>query len=111
MASSPLVQAFEKNQQAIAKVNREVEKAVGAQLEKLESLKAKDAEMRQAILEAMESNGVTKFDGDLITISYKKASKRTTFDSKKFKEERPKTYEKYLRTSDVKSSISIKVKA
>ena len=106
-----LVAKFEKNQQAIAKLNREIEKAVGEQVSKKAQLEAQNAEMRQAILEAMEANNVTKFDGDLITITYKKPSQRTTFDSKRFKEERPKTYAKYLRTSDVKSSISIKIKA
>ena len=106
-----LVAKLEKNQQQIAKLNREIEKAVGTQIEKMKTLEAQNAEMREAIKQAMEENGVTKFDGDLITITYKKPSQRTTFDSKRFKEERPKTYAKYLRTSDVKSSISIKVKA
>jgi len=111
MAQNELVAKFEKNQQAIAKINREIEKAVGAQLQKLETLKQQDADMRQAILEAMEANSVTKFDGDLITITYVAPTKRTTFDSTKFKEERPKTYAKYLKTSPVKASIRLKVKA
>ena len=111
MAQNELVAKFEKNMNAIAKLNKEIEKAVGAQLEKVNALKAQEATMREAILEAMEANDVDKFDGDFITITRVKATKRTTFDSKRFAEERPKTYEKYLKTSDVKASIRLKVKA
>ncbi len=111
MASNDLVTKFEKNQQAIAKVNREIEKAVGAQIQKLETLKQQDADMRVAILEAMEANDIDKFDGDLITITRVKATKRTTFDSTRFKEAMPKTYAKFLKTSDVKASIRLKIKA
>lgn len=111
MANNELVAKFEKNMNAIAKLNKEIEKAVGAQVEKMNTLKERDAEMRVAILEAMEENNVDKFDGDLIAITRVKATKRTTFDAKKFAEERPKTYEKYLKTSDVKASIRLKIKA
>lgn len=109
--SNALVAKFEKNQQAIAKLNREIEKAVGAQIVKKQQLEEQNAEMREAILQAMEANDVDKFDGDLITITRVKATERTTFDSKKFAEERPKTYAKYLRKTAVKASIRIKVKA
>ena len=111
MAQNELVTKLEKNMNAIAKLHREIEKAVGAQVEKKTALEAQTADMRQAILDAMEANDVDKFDGDLITITRVKATKRTTFDSTKFKEERPKTYAKYLKTGDVKASIRIKVKA
>lgn len=111
MAQNELVAKFEKNQQAIAKLNKEIEKAVGAQIEKMKTLEEKNAEMRTAILEAMEANDVDKFDGDLITITRVKATTRTTFDSKKFMAERPKTAEKYMRTSNVKASIRLKIKA
>lgn len=111
MAQNELITKFEKNMNAMARINKEIEKAVGAQMQKLETLKEQDTNMRQAILEAMEANDVDKFDGDLITITRVKATKRTTFDSKKFQEERPKTYAKYLKTGDVKPSIRLKIKA
>lgn len=111
MVQNELVKKFEKNQQAIAKLNKEIEKAVGAQIDKMKTLEAKNTEMRQAIQEAMEANGVKEFDGDLIKITYVAPTTRTTFDSKKFAAERPKTYEKYLKTSNVKGSIRLKVKA
>ncbi len=111
MAQNELITKFEKNINAMAKVNAEIEKAVGKQMAKLETLKQQDQDMRQAILEAMEANDIDKFDGNLIAITRVKATTRTTFDSKRFKEERPKTYEKYLKTGNVKASIRLKVKA
>lgn len=111
MANNALVQKFEKNQQAIAKLNRQIEEAVGTFIEKKNALEAANEEMKAQMLEAMEANDVDKFDGDLLTITRVKASKRTTFDSKKFQEERPKTYAKYLKTSETKAYIKIKVKA
>ena len=111
MMKNQLVVEFERNQQTIAKLNKEIEKAVGAQVAKKEQLEEQNKEMRQAILEAMEANNVTKFDGDLITITYVAPTERTIFDSKRFAEERPKTYEKYTKKSKVKASIRLKVKA
>lgn len=111
MNKSELVMKFEKNMDQIAKVNKEIEKAVGAQMQKLETLNKQNTDIRAAILEAMEANDIDKFDGDLITITRVKATKRTTFDSKRFAQEKPKTYAKYLKTGDVKASIRLKVKA
>ncbi len=111
MATNALVTKFEKNQQAIAKLNKEIEKAVGGFIEKKNALEAANEEMKTQMLEAMEANDVDKFDGDLLTITRVKASKRTTFDSKKFIAENPKRAEKYMRTSDTKAYIKIKVKA
>jgi len=105
-----LVAEFEKNQQAIAKLNREIERAVGKQIIKKQQLEEQNTNMRQAILEAMEANDRDRFDGDLITITRVKATTRTTFDSKKFATAMPKTYAKFLRASPVKASIRIKIK-
>lgn len=111
MAHNELVVKFEKNQQAIARLNKEIEKAVGAQVTKKAELEAQNANMREVILEAMEANDIDKFDGDLITITRVKATTRTTFDSKRFAEAMPKTYAKFLKTGAVKASIRLKVKA
>ena len=111
MAHNELITKFEKNINQMAKLNKEIEKAVGTQMQKLETLKEQDSNMRQAILEAMEANDVDKFDGDLITITRVKATTRTTFDSTTFKTAMPKTYAKFLKTSNVKASIRLKIKA
>lgn len=111
MASNKLVLEFEKNQKQIAKLNREIEKAVGAQVTKKAELEKQNADMRLAIYEAMEKSDVDNFDGDLITITRVKPTTRTTFDSTTFKTAMPKTYAKFLKTGNVKGSIRIAVKA
>lgn len=106
-----LVRAFEKNQQAIAKLNHEIEKAVGSLVQKKSTLEEQNEQMKTAMLEAMEANDVDKFDGDLLTITRVKAGTRTTFDSTTFKTAMPKTYAKFLKTSTTKAYIKIKIKA
>ena len=105
-----LVVQFEENQQAIANVNKKIEQEVGHLIAYRERLEAANTEMREQIKQAMEENGVKKFDGDLVAITYVAPTTRTTFDSKRFAEERPGVYKKYLKTSEVKGSIRIKVK-
>lgn len=111
MLKNELVAKLEKNLNDVAKVNRAIEKAVATEMKKLEVLKQQEADLKDAILEAMNANDVDKFDGDLITITRVKESTRTTFDSKRFAEERPKTYAKYLKTGTTKAYIKLKVKA
>lgn len=111
MAQNELITKFEKNQQAIANLNKKIEAEVGHFIQKRETLEKQNADMRQAILDAMEENDIDKFDGNLITITRVKATTRNTFDSKRFAEERPKTWAKYLKTSKVRPSIRLKVKA
>ncbi len=111
MAKNELVAEFEKNQQAIANLNKKIEAEVGHFLEKKQTLEQQNTEMRQAILEAMEKTGKKEFDGDLIKITYIAPQVRNRFDAKKFQEERPKTAAKYMTTSKVKASIRLTVKA
>jgi hypothetical protein len=111
MARNELVVKLEKTQQEIMKLNKKIEAAVGAEMQKLETLKEQDANMREAILQAMEANDVDKFDGDLLVITRVKAGTRTTFDSTTFKTAMPKTYAKFLKTSPTKAYIKLKIKA
>ena len=111
MAQNELVTKLEKNMNSIAKLNKQIEAAVGAQVTKKAELEAENKVMRDAIYDAMEANDAKEFDGDLIKITRVLPTTRTTFDSKKFQEERPKTYAKYLKTGKVKGSIRIAVKA
>jgi hypothetical protein plarl_06420 len=106
-----LLAKFEKNQQKIAEVNKKIEAEVGHLISQRDKLEAANAEMREQIKQAMEENDIKKFDGDLVAITYVAPTTRTSFDSKRFAEERPGIYKKYLKTSEVKSSIRIKVKA
>lgn len=105
-----LIATLEKNQRAIARLNKEIEQTVGEQMTRLKTLEEQNEEMKAAILEGMEANDIDKFDGDLITITRTKAGVTNRFDSKRFKEERPKTYEKYIVTSPRKAYIKLKLK-
>ncbi len=66
--------------------------------------------LREDLLQAMETYGVKKWDNDIMTITYTAPTTRSTVDSKKLKEELPDIFSKYIKTSNVKSSIKIKLK-
>jgi hypothetical protein len=76
----------------------------------MKSLKAKQDEIKVALLEAMETNNVIKLDTPELLISYVASSDRETFDSKRFKDEHQDLYDEYVTMTPVKSSIRIKVK-
>ena len=76
----------------------------------MKSLKAKQDEIKVALLEAMETNNVLKLDTPELLISYVASSDRETFDSKRFKDEHQDLYDEYVTMTPVKSSIRIKVK-
>jgi len=66
--------------------------------------------LKASILEVMEKNGIKSFETDKIKLTVKAASERKTFDATRFKADSPKVYEQYLKTSSVKSSLTIKLK-
>lgn len=73
-------------------------------------LKAKEDELKKAILAEMEHKGIIKLDTPEVTITYIASSDRETFDTKKFRNDHSDLYDEYVRISPVKSSIRIKVK-
>ncbi len=70
-------------------------------------------EFKESLLQAMEENGITnwKTPNGEIEVSYRKPSTRTTIDSTRLKKELPDIAEEYSKTSDVKSSITLKINA
>ena len=65
-------------------------------------------ELKEELIEKMEANGITEsFETNGLKVIYKSPTKRNTLDSKKIKEDLPDIYEKYSKTSDVKSSVSL----
>lgn len=73
-------------------------------------LEEQSKKMKESIKAAMEKHGVKKFTGDFIEITYIAPSTRNTIDNKKLKMEYPDIAEKCTKTSNVASSIRIKVK-
>ena len=76
----------------------------------VKELKAKEDELKKAILEEMESKGLIKIDTDELVITYVAPTERETLDTKTLRDELPDIYDAYVKISPVKSSIRIKLK-
>lgn len=66
--------------------------------------------VRDKIIEIMKEQGITKFENDNIAITYIAPTDAETFDSKKFKEEHPDTYQEYVKITQKKESVRITLK-
>ena len=75
----------------------------------VENIKAKQADLKQRILEEMESKGIMSIKSPDLTISYVAPTTRETFDSKAFRKDHPDLYDEYVGISLVKSQIRMKV--
>ena len=73
------------------------------------SIKAKQDELKQRILEEMESKGILSIKTPELTISYVAPTTRETFDSKAFRKDHPDLYDEYINISMVKASVRMKV--
>lgn len=73
-------------------------------------LETAEKEMKDKLKEAMEKFGITKFDNDLVKISYVAEGVKKSIDSAKLKKELPEVAEKYTKASKVSSYIKIEVK-
>ena len=58
----------------------------------------------------MEEKGITGYDNDYLSITYVAPYTKTTIDSKLLKEKYEDIFNECSKTSEVKSSIRIKVK-
>lgn len=57
----------------------------------------------------MEQKGIIKAVCEDVAITYIPAGERETFDSKAFRKENPRLYDKYVKLSPVKASVRIKL--
>lgn len=110
MANNKLLDELSVNLQKQQEIEVAITKQVKKFQDELATLKAKDAELRSAIKDAMEKNDVKKFENDYVVITYISPSVRMGLDIAKIKEEEPEVYKKYLKRSPIKSSIRLKVK-
>lgn len=67
-------------------------------------------ELKEELLQAMEKYNIKKWDNEVMTITYTAPTTRTNIDSAKLKKDLPDVYNSYLKNSNVKSSIRIKLK-
>ena len=75
----------------------------------VKEFKAKEEELKQRILEEMESKGILSIKTPELTISYVAPTSRETFDSKTFRKDHPDLYDEYVNISLVKASVRMKV--
>lgn len=76
----------------------------------IDSLKEKEKELNEAILQAMEAENILKIETDELTVSYIAPTDRESLDSKALRAELPDIYDAYVKMSPVKASIRIKVR-
>lgn len=87
---------------------------VEAQIKYYENLKKeaedKASEMREAIINAMEANGLKSFENDRIKLTYTAPSERVSIDSTRLKKEKPEIFAEYQKISKVKAGLRITLK-
>lgn len=82
-----------------------------ANFEKMaKEIKAKEDELKKAILEEMQDKGLIKLETDELVISFVSGTTRETLNTKSLKEELPDIYDTYVDIKSVKPSIRIKLK-
>ena len=88
----------------------EVENLIKSIEEQKKAAEAQAAELRAALMQAMETNGVSSFENESIKVTYVAPTTRTAIDSARLKKELPEIAEKYAKTSQVKASLRITLK-
>lgn len=78
-------------------------------LELKEWVELADKEVKQSAKDFMEAKGKSNITAGGLYFEYRKATTRTSLDSKKLKEDLPDIYEEYSKTSPVASSVVVKV--
>lgn len=89
----------------------EAENLIKACEEQKKAAEAKAAELRAALMEAMEQNGVTQFETDSLKITYVAASERTSIDVAMLKEALPADeYERFCKRTKAKPYLRVSIK-
>lgn len=78
-------------------------------LKRIAELEKSIEPIREQIKAEMEKRGILNLKLGNVSISYVAPTKRETFDTKRFKAENVDLYKQYTKTSEVKSSIRIKL--
>ena len=90
----------------------ETQEALVALKQKIDAIKAYEAEIddfKTAIKEQMEAHGIKSIKCDAFRITYVGESEKTTFDSARFKKDKPDVYAEYMTKKSVtKAYVTIK---
>lgn len=79
-------------------------------LVEIAELQSKHDEFKRQLEEMFEAYGVDKWVTDDFTITRVDGFTKETFDGKKFKEDHPKLHKQYVKQTEVKPSVRIKLK-
>lgn len=77
---------------------------------KVKEIEDNIAGAKEQIYQEMLAKNVDKVEVNGVSISLKRPYQSSKFDSASFKKDHPEVYESYLKTSDVKGNITIKIK-
>ena len=88
----------------------EVEKIIKYYDEKKKEFEKEENELKNALIKAMEENGITSYENESIKLTYVSSVIRETIDTNRLKEERPELVKDYIKLSEVKPSVRIKIK-
>ena len=69
-----------------------------------------ETELKQRLLDAMKEANVKKWESDKIVVSRVVGGTSQIFDATKFKAENGDLYNQYLKTTEKKDSLRIKIK-
>jgi hypothetical protein len=101
--------ALEKVTQEIpAEYSDVVEQVISIETE-LKSLKDREKTLKDGLLALMRENGVKKWEGDGLTLTYVAETTRKAVDSTKLKKDYPEVYEACMKESKVSDSIKISI--
>lgn len=93
-----------------ALLNPDTAEMIAAFEKAAKEIKAKEDELKKAILAEMEAKNIIKIDNELMTISYIAPTDRETLNTKQLRAELPDIYDTYTEIKPVKASIRLKVK-
>ena len=76
----------------------------------VKEIEKKQKAIKDALLAAMEQNGVVKIETPEMLVNYIAASTRESFDTATFKKENPDAYDLYCKITPVKPSLRVKLR-
>ena len=76
----------------------------------LTQLKQKEKILKEALASEMEKRNIKKIDTNKLSITFVEATTKETFDTTSFKEQYRDLYDDFVKISDVKSYVKIKIK-
>ena len=94
----------------VALLNPDVAEKIAEFERKAKEVKDAEEKLKEAIKAEMAEKNIIKLDTEALTITYVAPTTRESLDSKTLKAELPDVYDAYVKITNVKDSIRVKVK-